>query len=345
MSDVRLDLALSQGLIPAPGSLRTLVIGAAADSAIAQTFTDADFVQPLQPDQAMLAARGLTVWPVPPAAGRGKGDDANPGYDMVLLAAPRARARAHDWAAAAAAALAPGGLLVVDGAKTDGIDSLFRALRGRLVDTDTLTKAHGRMFWGRIGADRLAHMAAAPGRVTGGFQTAAGVFSADGVDPGSAALAAALPGCLPKRMADFGAGWGWLSAQILAHDGVETLDLIEADHLALTAARSNITDPRARFHWADALGWQPEAPLDGVVMNPPFHTGRAGDPGLGQGFITAAAAALGPQGQLWVVANRHLPYEATLEAQFRDWQALEGTSAFKIFHASRPRQTRKDARR
>ena len=56
--------------------------------------------------------------------------------------------------------------------------------------------------------------------------------------------------------------------------------------------------------------------MDAVVMNPPFHTGRTAEPGLGQAFITAAARLLAPQGQLWMVANRHLPYETALGGQF-----------------------------
>ncbi|PWR01619.1 MFS transporter [Meridianimarinicoccus roseus] len=339
MSEARLDAALSQGLIPAPGDARTLVIGADADSALAQSFPDARFVQPLQPDHDRLAAMGRAVEP-----DISDGPDA-PTFDLAIVAVPRARARAEDWAARAAARLAPGGVLVLDGAKTDGIDSLWRALRGRLDGAETLTKAHGRVICGRIGADRLADLARPAAALPDGFVTGPGVFSADGPDPGSAALAAALPARLPARIADLGAGWGWLSAQILARPGVASLDMVEADHIALEAARRNVADPRVRLHWADATGWRAETPLDAVVMNPPFHTGRAGDPGLGQAFIAAAAASLAPQGHLWLVANRHLPYEGALETLFRDWQDLGGGAAFKILHASRPIQTRKGARR
>lgn len=338
MSDVRLDAALSQGLIPAPEDARTLVIGAGANSALARDFDAAVFVQPTQPDFDKLTAMGREVMPDVPAPGPDR-------FDLVIVAIPRARARAQDWIARAAALLGPDGILIVDGAKTDGIDSHWRALRGRLGTPDTLTKAHGRLFRGRRGSDSFQDFAAAPTFAADGFRTAPGVFSADGIDPGSAALAAALPPKLPARVADLGAGWGWLSAQILACDGVEHLDLVEADHLALTAAQDNVTDPRATFHWTDATTWRPATPLGAVVMNPPFHTGRAGDPNLGRAFIAAAAAALAPNGQLWLVANRHLPYEAMLETQFRDWQEVDGSSAFKILHASRPRQTRKGASR
>lgn len=340
MSVSRLDTACAQGLVPADPALRVLVIGATAAHAAAGIWPDAVFVQPLQPDHDRLVAAGMAT--VADVA------DVDGPFDVALVVLPRARARATAWVAAAAALLAPGGLLAVDGAKTDGVDSLHRALRARLDGTETLTKGHGRVFAGRIGADRLADVAppqtpaatlAAPG-----FRTAPGVFSADGIDPGSAALAAALPATLRGHVADLGAGWGWLSAQILANDAVTALHMVEADHIALQAARANVTDRRAQAHWADATAWQAPAPLDAVVMNPPFHTGRAADPALGQAFIAAAARLLSPQGALWMVANRHLPYETTLDTLFTEWRELDSPSGFKIIHATRPRTTRKGAR-
>ncbi len=96
----------------------------------------------------------------------------------------------------------------------------------------------------------------------------------------------------------------------------DRLDLVEADHDALDCARRNLDDPRARFHWADATTWTPETRPDAVVTNPPFHVGRAADPSLGRAFIAAAARILAPSGSLWLVANRHLPYEATLTDHF-----------------------------
>jgi 16S rRNA (guanine1207-N2)-methyltransferase len=52
------------------------------------------------------------------------------------------------------------------------------------------------------------------------------------------------------------------------------------------------------------------------VTNPPFHVVRAADPGLGRAFVEAARGMLGPRGDLWLVANRHLPYEGALRAAF-----------------------------
>ena len=336
MSLSRLETACAQGLVPAHPDLRVLVIGAGADHPAVTLWPDAVFLQPLQPDHDRLKAAGRAT--VPDLS------DVTGPFDLAVVVPPRARARAMSWVAGAARHLRPGGLLAVDGAKTDGIDSLHRALRDRLSGTETLTKAHGRVFAGQVGDDRLADLVPPATAAAEGFHTAPGVFSADGVDPGSAALAAALPAVLRGRVADLGAGWGWLSAQILARDGVTALHMVEADHAALEAARANVPDARAQAHWADATVWQAPVALDALVMNPPFHTGRAAQPALGQAFIAAAARLLSPQGALWLVANRHLPYEATLDTLFTEWRMIDSPSGFKILHATRPRTIRKGPR-
>uniref|UniRef100_A0AAN0MCT1 Class I SAM-dependent methyltransferase n=1 Tax=Yoonia rhodophyticola TaxID=3137370 RepID=A0AAN0MCT1_9RHOB len=169
-----------------------------------------------------------------------------------------------------------------------------------------------------------------------GYFTTAGVFSDGAIDRGSALLADALPSKLPGRMADLGAGWGYLAAPVLQRDGVAALDLIEAEALSLACARLNVSDPRAQFHWADATQFRPDAPYDGIVMNPPFHVSRTADPGLGRAFIQSASRMLTPNGKLWMVANKHLPYETTLSECFRNVDIIAGDAAFKVFHATKP---------
>ena len=71
-------------------------------------------------------------------------------------------------------------------------------------------------------------------------------------------------------------------------------------------------------------------------MNPPFHQGRAADPSLGRKFIQAASRLLTPQGKLWMVANRHLPYENTMTECFRNVDTIAMDAGFKVFHATRP---------
>lgn len=260
-----------------------------------------------------------------------------PDADLALVFMPRSKALAR---ATVAEALARAARVAVDGQRTDGIDALWRELRNRLGDLPTVSASHGKLFVLPSGATLPDAPPSAPRPGPGGWHLQPGVFSEGGPDPASVLLARALPPVLPARMADLGAGWGYLARAILSRDGVETLDLVEAERLALDCARLNVPDPRARFHWADARNFRPQTPWDGVVMNPPFHAGRAAEPELGQAFIAAAAAGLAPDGQLWLVANRQLPYEAALSRAFARIDEIGAADGFKLLHARRPRRQR-----
>lgn len=252
---------------------------------------------------------------------------------MALITLPREKARAKSWIAQASQAVGSG-IVVVDGAKTDGVDAILRAVKSRTKSLlGQISKAHGRCFWfsGGMFDDWLPQM-----QDIGGFSTYPGVFSADGPDPGSRALLAHLP-VLSGRIADLGAGWGFLSQNILKYDSVSELHLVEADNDAVTCARHNISDARAQFHWSDVTTWAPGMKMHAVVMNPPFHEGRKGKPELGQAFIQTAARILMPKGQLYMVANRHLPYETTLQATFAKITSINTSGRFKVLVADTPR--------
>jgi 16S rRNA (guanine1207-N2)-methyltransferase len=325
MSASRLTLALD-GAVPASGDV--LVAGArAGDDLSALPPERVLIVQGVRPDHDAWAARGYRVAPDFAALSEAA---------AAVVFLPRARAAARDAVAAVAAHVAPGGPIWIDGQKTDGIDTMLKDIRTRAPVSPPIAKAHGKIFrFHRPVDDVFADWRATDLSPAPGFVTRPGVFSAEAVDRGSALLAATLPARLGRRVADFGAGWGWLSAQILARAEIETLDLVEADHLALACARRNITDPRAHFHWADATRFRPAALYDAIVTNPPFHTGRAAEPALGLAFIAAAADRLSPSATLWLVANRHLPYEAALSQRFREVEEVGGDNGFKVLRAAR----------
>ncbi|MFN7004399.1 MAG: class I SAM-dependent methyltransferase, partial [Roseinatronobacter sp.] len=251
----------------------------------------------------------------------------------ALICLPRAKA---EGLALIAEAVAQGARLVlVDGQKTDGVEAVLKAVRARVDVAEPVSKAHGKLFWFAPGDADFRDWAAQETTVTdpdlGLFRTLPGVFSADGVDPGSALLARSLPESLPERMGDLGAGWGYLSAACLARKGVAEIHLIEAEAQALDLARGNVTDARAQFHWADATTCTLPVSLGGIVMNPPFHTGRSPQPALGLAFIVNAARMLGVRGTLWMVANRHLPYAEALAQHFARVDVLVESPAFRVW--------------
>lgn len=168
-----------------------------------------------------------------------------------------------------------------------------------------------------------------------GLWTQPGVFSWDRLDAGSALLLNHLP-ALAGHGADLGCGIGVLSQAILRSPTVGELVLVDIDRRAVAAAQKNIADPRARFLWADMRDAPlPASGLDFVVMNPPFHDAGIEDQGLGQLFIERAAVMLTAGGKLWLVANRHLPYEALLARAFAHVTAVAEADGFKIYSAEK----------
>jgi 16S rRNA (guanine1207-N2)-methyltransferase len=238
------------------------------------------------------------------------------------------------------AMLAPGGTLVCSGANEDGAASLQKQA-GKVFGLEgSLSKFHCRVFWLKRGErappDYWRGLASLQPVGDGSWLSQPGIFSWNRIDGGSALLAEHLPQDLAGHVADFGCGWGYLGRQILARcPAVIALDLIDAEHRALEAARANVIDQRVTFHWLDLAAEAAPATYAAVVCNPPFHAGRAAAPALGQGMIAAAARALRPGGRLFMVANRGLPYEPALRTHFASFETLADNNKFRVSRAIR----------
>lgn len=256
---------------------------------------------------------------------------------VVMLAPPGTVERRHALGLALRA-LAPDGRLTVMAPKDKGGSRLAGELTALGAGFNESAKRHHRICVARRPADLAAAqdaIAAGAPRLDAktGLWTQPGVFSWDRIDGGTAALVEALPS-LAGAGADFGCGVGVLGKAVLASDKVTALSLIDLDRRAVAAARRNVDDGRARVFWADLRGPEPALEgLDFVVMNPPFHDGGAEDRALGQAFIRRAAGALRTGGALWMVANRHLPYEAPLAEAFKRVTPRGETGLYKIYEA------------
>jgi 16S rRNA (guanine1207-N2)-methyltransferase len=165
--------------------------------------------------------------------------------------------------------------------------------------------------------------------------TQPGIFSWNREDAGSALLKQHLPPLMGAG-ADFGCGLGVLSRAVLRSETVTQLTAFDVDRRAVEATRRNVADARMRLHWHDVRdATAPCANLDFIVCNPPFHEVGQEDRSLGQCFITRAAEALRAGGVLWLVANRHLPYEALLAAQFQRVTPVTQDAGYKIYRAEK----------
>lgn len=325
------------GLLDVPGEdARVLFLNAAPGLRLPEGFPAAIALQQgFRPAFLQLEREGHR--PLPQAEGEG--------HDLALVACGRHRGQNELWIAEALERTRPGGRIVVAGGRTDGAASL-RKRAASLLDLDGHgSKNHGVVFWltRPVGAERAASAlreANPPALVDGAFTAPPGLFSHDRIDEGSRLLAENLPAKLSGRVADFGAGWGYLSVEAARRAaGIASLDLFEASHAACAAARENMArlapDAACRVHWHDILSEPVERRFDAIVMNPPFHHGRATDPRIGEGFVRAASAALVPGGRLTLVANRDLPYEQALRTGFARHGETVRDKRFKVLWAVR----------
>lgn len=167
--------------------------------------------------------------------------------------------------------------------------------------------------------------------------SAPGLFNQGEVDIASQLLIQHLPP-LRGRVLDMGCGGGVLSLHARAN-GADSVTAVDSSAVALAACQKTIDanqvdgiTPVASDVFSDVprdIGGS----FDFIISNPPFHSGQQTNYQPAQQLIEGARRYLKPAGQLWLVANRHLPYEQWLEAKFRRWDVVEQAQGFKILRA------------
>lgn len=288
--------------------------------------------QRFAPYAEALAVRGFSVSP----------EQSDRECDLAIVFLGRFREVNQAMIARAYRLLRKGQMLIVDGQKTDGVDSTIRAMKSAGLSLLSEPKSHGKVAWVEKAYEPpvfpLWEKQIAPFTNKDGYVANAGVFSSKEVDKGTKFLLENLPAKLKGQVVEFGAGYGAIARPVLAqYEAVEAYTLYEADYDAHLLSKKNVEDKRAIFQWSDVMDIE-GGEYDWVITNPPFHVGRAGDPEIGASFIRAAARALKYNGQLLMVANRHLPYEKTVEDNFRVSKIVAQNNAYKVIHAIKPKR-------
>jgi 16S rRNA (guanine1207-N2)-methyltransferase len=260
-------------------------------------------------------------------------------FDGALVLVSRHRGETRSFLNQALASVKKGGTIIFAGSKNDGIASVAKEVATKFELIGNMSKHHAKVYWfENKGNARLDEARAA--FVDDRYQTAPGMFSSDHIDPGSAFLMEHLPKNLKGRIADFCAGWGCLAVETaLTCPTLKSIALYEADHASLEAAKANMArlapEMSASFHWHDLVGERASGDYDTIIMNPPFHQGRAADPAIGNAIIRNAHNALHRGGKLYLVANRALPYEQTLNDMFFKSGELACNAYYKVLWATK----------
>ena len=143
-------------------------------------------------------------------------------------------------------------------------------------------------------------------------------FGGTKIDPGTRFLLGFLDQMSPEAgsAVDLGCGTGALAVTLArVRPGLEvTATDDSASAIASTVATSAANGVAAQVTAVrdDAMVSMPDASVDLVLCNPPFHLGTSVHAGAALKLFAAAGRVLRPGGELWTVFNTHLAYASSL---------------------------------
>lgn len=125
-----------------------------------------------------------------------------------------------------------------------------------------------------------------------------------------------------------------------------TMSFIDESYMAIAAAQSNFdsltqteidSNIQGYFIAQDGIRAKKQNRYDWIICNPPFHIGTSTDTSVAKRMFQQSFQALQVNGQLWVVANRHLDYADTIQDLFKNHQILLSNSKFIVISAVKNR--------
>ena len=156
--------------------------------------------------------------------------------------------------------------------------------------TSTPTSAHEARSFRAVFAGRVL-----------AFDTDAGVFSKQHVDPGSELLCGALPDDLAGDVLDMGCGWGAMTVLTLARFPKRNITMADVNERALSLAVANVEKNHMQARAVLSDGFERiEGMFDAVITNPPIRAGKA----VIYKMFEDAKAHLKPGGMLVLVIRK-----------------------------------------
>jgi len=286
-------------------------------------------------------------------------------FDCVVVFLPKARAELDVRLSLARWLLRPGGRLLVLGEKKEGIAGAVKQLREALPQVHKIDSARHCQVWCAEDVTPLAHFVIADWLDWSKVSAAGrelevaglpGVFSRGELDSGTSLLLETLasaplttqsvraaPGIPPTRagqalrILDFACGAGVIGAWLQTGESTDlSVDAVDVQSQALLCARATYDRANAQ---GEIIASDGIAGLDGrwqaVVSNPPFHSGVRTDMTMTERFVRDLASHLEHGGELRLVANNFLPYEALIRRCIGPVERLAENNKFTVYRAFR----------
>ncbi|WP_323752129.1 class I SAM-dependent methyltransferase [Marinobacter sp.] len=271
-------------------------------------------------------------------------------FDTVIVFLPKARAELSLRLAMAQFLGRQGASLVMIGEKKEGIAGGSKQFLQAVPDGMKVDSARHCQVWNGTNSqpkdvfaleDYLEWTSLTCAGIEVSVAGLPGVFSEGELDGGTRLLLENLAEkpLTGDKVLDFACGAGVIGTWLQAHRRSEdnepgVVDGVDVQAQAVACARATYERAGAQgdIYAEDGLAglkgrWQ------AVVTNPPFHSGVKTDTSMTEQFIRQVARHLVPGGELRLVANSFLPYEALLQRFIGPVQTLAQDKRFTVYRA------------
>ena len=167
----------------------------------------------------------------------------------------------------------------------------------------------------------------------------ANVFSRTGLDIGARFFMQYLPENLEGEIVDLGCGNGVLGMTLLAKNPQAQVVFVDESPMAVASSRLNVETnlpdalDRSEFMINNALSGVEPFRFNAVFCNPPFHQKHALTDNIAWEMFHHARRCLKINGELYIVANRHLDYFHKLKKIFGNCETIATNHKFVILKA------------
>ncbi|WP_318373806.1 23S rRNA (guanine(1835)-N(2))-methyltransferase RlmG [Enterobacter sp.] len=167
----------------------------------------------------------------------------------------------------------------------------------------------------------------------------ANVFSRTGLDIGARFFMQHLPDNLEGEIVDLGCGNGVIGLTLLDKNPQASVVFVDESPMAVASSRLNVETnlpealDRCEFMINNALSGVEPFRFDAVLCNPPFHQKHALTDNIAWEMFHHARRCLKINGELRIVANRHLDYFHKLKKIFGNCETIATNQKFVVLKA------------